>query len=85
MSTWQPVVWCITLETCSALPWCAAGVRVTAATDGSGFVDVSTEHSMNHLPVSLPPTAEPCVLFPWQPDNTAYYGALSVISLKVQS
>lgn len=48
------------------LPWWAAGVAVAVAADGSRFVDVGAEGSWNHFPISLPPAAEPGVLFSWE-------------------
>lgn len=42
---------------------------VAVAANSSRFVDVGAEHPVNHFPISLPPTAKPRVLFPWQQDN----------------
>lgn len=52
--------------------WRAAGVGVALAADGSWLVDVGAEHSVNHLPICLPPAAEPGVLFP----SSAGFGAV---------
>lgn len=62
---------CVTMANCCVLPWGAACIGITVAADGSWFVDFGAEHPVNHFPIGLPPTAKPCVLFPWQQYNSS--------------
>lgn len=69
---WQPVV---------RVPWGTAGVGVAAAADSSRFINAGAEHPVNHFTISLPPAAEPCVLFPWQPENSVKHQAAVTLEI----
>lgn len=59
------------------LPWGTAGVAVAVAADGSWLLDVGAEHPVNHFAISLPPAAEPGVLFAWRAEIAVSTGAFA--------